>query len=98
MREVLNYLHKFWKETFTYLKDGRCPISNNLAESAIRPFITKRKNSLHFGNNEGNPIATVHHSIISTVKLKAGLHGIILIVFYIFQQLRFFESDTTIFT
>ena len=70
MREALNYLHKFWKEAFTYIKDGRYPISNNLAERAVRPFTTKRKNSLHFGSDEGAEIAAVYHSIISTVKLQ----------------------------
>ena len=70
MREALNYLHKFWKESFTYIKDGRYPISNNLAERAVRPFTTKRKNSLHFGSDEGAEIAAVYHSIISTVKLQ----------------------------
>ena len=69
MREALNYLHKFWNEAFTYIKDGRYPISNNLAERAVRPFTTKRKNSLHFGSDEGAEIAAVYHSIISTVKL-----------------------------
>lgn len=70
MREALNYLHKFWKEAFTYIKDGRYPISNNLAERAVRPFTTKRKNSLHFGCDEEAEIAAVYHSIISTVKLQ----------------------------
>ena len=70
MREALNYLHKFWKEAFTYIKDGRYPISNNLAERAVRPFTTKRKNLLHFGSDEGAEIAAVYHSIISTVKLQ----------------------------
>ena len=72
MREALNYLHKFWKEAFTYIKDGRYPISNNLAERAVRPFTTKRKNSLHFGSDEGAEIAAVYHSMISTVKLQGG--------------------------
>ncbi len=72
MHEALNYLHKFWKEAFTYIKDGRYPISNNLAERAVRPFTTKRKNSLHFGSDEGAEIAAVYHSIISTVKLQGG--------------------------
>ncbi len=70
MREALNYLHTFWKEAFTYIKDGRYPISNNLAERAVRPFTIKRKNSLHFGSDEGAEIASVYHSIISTVKLQ----------------------------
>jgi len=53
MREALNSLHKFWKEAFTNIKDGRYLLSNNLAERAVRPFTTKRKNSLHFGSDEG---------------------------------------------
>ena len=43
MREALNYLHKFWNEAFTYIKDDRCPNSNNLAERAVCSFTTKRK-------------------------------------------------------
>lgn len=70
MRETLNYLHKFWEEAFTYIKDGRYPISNNLAERAVRPFTTKRKNSLYFGSDEGAEIAAVYHSIVDTVKLQ----------------------------
>ncbi|WP_032850778.1 transposase, partial [Bacteroides sp. 1_1_14] len=61
--------HKFGMRPSLY-KDGRYPISNNLAERAVRPFTTKRKNSLHFGSDEGAEIAAVYHSIISTVKLQ----------------------------
>lgn len=82
MREALNYLHKFWKEAFTYIKDGRYPISNNLAERAVHSFTTKHKSSLYFGSDEGTEIVAIYHSIISTVKLQAGPHGIILAVFY----------------
>lgn len=45
MQEALNYLHKFWNEVLTYIKDSRYPISNNLAERTVRSFITKRKDS-----------------------------------------------------
>ena len=70
MREVQNYLHKFWKEAFTYIKDDCYPILNNLAKQAMHPFTTKWKNFLHFGSDEGAEIAAVYHSIISTVKLQ----------------------------
>lgn len=97
MREALNYLHKFWNEAFTYIKDGRYPISNNLAERAVRPFTTKRKNSLHFGSDEGAEIAAVYHSIISTVKLQGrsawGYLGKFLPEFLTVAEI--FESDTT---
>lgn len=70
MREVQNYLHKFWKEAFTYIKDDCYPILNNLAKQAMHPFTTKWKNFLHFGSDKGAEIAAVYHSIISTVKLQ----------------------------
>ena len=31
------------EEVFTYIKDGRYPISNNLAERAVRPFTTNER-------------------------------------------------------
>ena len=31
LSEAVNYLHKFWNETFTYIRDGNYPIDNNLA-------------------------------------------------------------------
>lgn len=31
---------------YTYLEDGRCSLSNNLSENAIRPFTVGRKNWL----------------------------------------------------
>ncbi len=70
MTEALNYLNRFWKEVFNYLKDGNFPIDNNAAERAVRPFTTKRKNSLHFGSDEGAGMAATYHSVISTVKLQ----------------------------
>ncbi|MDC1768830.1 hypothetical protein [Bacteroides uniformis] len=41
-----------------------------MAERAVRPFTTKRKNSLHFGSDGKAEIAAVYHSIISMVKLQ----------------------------
>lgn len=41
-----------------------------LAERAIRPLTTQRKNMIHFGSDEGAKMAAVYHSIIATVKLQ----------------------------
>lgn len=98
MREALNYLHKFWNEAFTYIKDDRCPNSNNLAERAVCSFTTKRKNPLHFGSDKGAEIAAVYHSIINTVKLQGRSAWNYLGKFFIgfFNGSRdFFESGTT---
>ena len=70
MREVLNYLDKFWDNIFVFLKDGNLPIDNNLAELAIRTLTTKRNSMLHFGSDEGAEKAATYHSIISTVKMQ----------------------------
>jgi len=35
-RKALDYLHKFWKQLFTYRNDGEYTIDNMAAERAIR--------------------------------------------------------------
>ena len=40
--EALNYLNRFWKESFVYLDDGELPIDNNLAERTSRKLTTQR--------------------------------------------------------
>ncbi len=67
--EALNYLDKFWNETFAYTKDGHYPIDNNIAERTIRKLTTQRNSMLHFGSDEGVEMAATYHSVISTVKL-----------------------------
>jgi hypothetical protein len=41
-----NSLHNEWDRLIRYLDDGCLEIDNNLAENAIRPFVTGRKNWL----------------------------------------------------
>ena len=55
MWEVINSRHKCWKDSFTYIKirDGRKSLDRNLTERVVHSFTTKRKNSLHFGSDEG---------------------------------------------
>lgn len=71
LMEALNYLDKFWDETFAYTKDGNYPIDNNIAERNIRKLTTQRNSMLHFGSDEGVEMAATYHSVISTV----NLHG-----------------------
>ncbi len=70
MQKGLNYLEKFWGGLFLYRKDGSYPLSNNLAERSIRPFITKRKISIHFDSDAEAEMSAVYQSVISTVKLQ----------------------------
>ena len=49
-----------------YLKDGRCAISNNVAENAIRPFTVGRKNWLFCDTPKGADASAVIYSIVET--------------------------------
>ena len=51
-----------------YLKDGRCSISNNAAENAIRPFTVGRKNWLFCDSQKGANASSVIYSIVETAK------------------------------
>ena len=51
-----------------YLLDGRCSLSNNAAENAIRPFVTGRKNWLFADTPKGASASAAIYSIIETAK------------------------------
>lgn len=51
-----------------YLLDGRCSISNNIAENSIRPFTVGRKNWLFSDTPKGADASAVVYSIVETAK------------------------------
>ena len=51
-----------------YLLDGRCTLSNNAAENAIRPFTVGRKNWLFSDTTKGAEASAAVYSIIETAK------------------------------
>ena len=51
-----------------YLLDGRCSISNNIAESSIRPFTVGRKNWLFSDTPKGADASAIVYSIVETAK------------------------------
>ena len=51
-----------------FLLDGRIPISNNLAENAIRPFVVGRKNWLFCNTPKGASASADLYSVIETAK------------------------------
>lgn len=51
-----------------YLLDGRCFISNNAAENAIRPFVVERKNWLFADTPKGANASAAVYSIVETAK------------------------------
>jgi len=51
-----------------YLEDGRCSISNNTAENAIRPFVVGRKYWLFTDIPAGASASAAVYSIVETAK------------------------------
>jgi len=52
----------------SYLEDGNCEISNNIAENSIRPFTVGRKNWLFAGSSKGATASAIVYSLIETAK------------------------------
>ena len=71
MQKALRYLNKFWKQLFTYRKDGRYDIDNNIAERNIRPLTVERKNSLFFGNHAKAEMSALYHTFIAARPMVA---------------------------
>ena len=51
-----------------YLLDGRCSLSNNVAENAIRPFTVGRKNWLFADTPKGADASAMVYSLVETAK------------------------------
>ena len=51
-----------------YLDNGEVPISNNLAENAIRPFTLGRKNWLFCDTPKGAEVSAIVYSLLESAK------------------------------
>ena len=71
-----------------YLLDGRCSLSNNAAENAIRPFTVGRKNWLFADSPKGADASAAVYSIIETAKANN------LNVYTYLQYLLLYMPDT----
>ena len=60
------------EKAFTYLKDGRIPMTNNLAERVVKPFVIDRKNFLFCKTEAGAEAAAIAMTVIRTA-LRNGL-------------------------
>lgn len=56
---------------YTYLEDGRCSLSNNLSENAIRPFTVGRKNWLFSDSVDGAKASAVVYSMVEMAKANS---------------------------
>lgn len=71
-----------------YLLDGRCSLSNNAAENAIRPFTVGRKNWLFADTPKGASASADIYSIVETAKAN-GLN-----VYTYLEYLLLYMPDT----
>lgn len=68
LEKAATYAKNQKKYLENYLLDGRCEISNNLAENAIRPFTVGRKNWLFCDTVRGARASAAVYSLIETAK------------------------------
>jgi len=65
---ALVYMNNQWPKLIRYCEDGNLPISNILAENAIRPFVIGRKAWLFSDTPKGAHASGVFYSLIETAK------------------------------
>ena len=57
-----------------YLLDGRCSISNNIAENIARPYAVGRKNFLFHDTVKGARASSIIYSLVETAKTQQSEH------------------------
>lgn len=68
LEKAVNYFKDAREGFENYLKDGRCSLSNNLAENNARPYVVGRKNFLFHNSVDGANASSVIYSIVLTAK------------------------------
>ena len=68
LEEAVKYFKNGLEDSKTFLLDGHIPISNNVAERAVKPFTILRSNMLFVKNEAGGEISARLFTIIQTAK------------------------------
>jgi transposase len=68
---AITYCLNQWDKLIAFMLDGRLEIHNNLAESAIRPFVIGRKNWLFSITPRGATASSIIYSIVETAKANS---------------------------
>lgn len=68
LEDAINYFKNGLEDSKTFLLDGHIPISNNIAERAIKPFTILRSNMLFAKNESGAEISARLFTIIQTAR------------------------------
>lgn len=69
--KAVNYALHAKERLCRYLGDGRIPMTNNVAESAIRPFTVGRKNWLFSDSPKGAEASAAIYSLVETCKASS---------------------------
>lgn len=70
LKKALVYAQNQQKELSEFLNDGKIPLSNNIAERAIRPFAVHRKNWLFADTPAGAKANATFYSLIESAKIN----------------------------
>lgn len=68
LEEAVRYSMNQKQQLCAFLNNGEVPISNNLAENAIRPFTLGRKNWLFCDTSKGAEASAVVYSLVESAK------------------------------
>ena len=66
--QAVIYIRNRKDSLMTYLEDGRCSLSNNLSENAIRPITVGRKNWLFCDSVDGANASAICFTMIEMAK------------------------------
>ena len=66
--KAVHYTLALWPQLLIYVHEGHCPIDNNRAENAIRPFVIGRKAWLFSGSPRGADASATLYTLIETAK------------------------------
>ncbi len=66
--KAVTYAKNQKKYMENYVLDGRCSLSNNIAENSIRPFIVDRKNWEFSNSQKGAKASVTVYSLVETTK------------------------------
>ena len=68
LEDAVRYSLNQKQQLMAFLDHGDVPISNNLSENAIRPFVVGRKNRLFYDSVKGAESSAIVYSLVETAK------------------------------
>ena len=91
LEEAVRYSMNQKQQLCAFLNNGEVPISNNLAENAIRPFTLGRKNWLFCDTSKGAEASAVVYSLVESAKAN-GIEPFAYLQ-YVLVQLPYFGKS-----